>query len=258
VNLPKGEITMSEQTFENVWFLPDENRWSDKNFLAYKDKGKLIVRDDSLEFQGNQERVVITRIRRVSFGKQGRDFVNNWVKIEYSDDPTLPAVFFADGSSLGYGGIFGGTKRIFNSVQLIVKMNSATNSPSASAKKEANNTLKLLETTPPPVDPKLATNLSNKPGNSRMGAVAGSVTAFITIVLAQFMAIGGYWSVQLLCFAVFGAFIFGMPIGGIGGVTFGRIWNHPIAAIIGGITAVSIIAPCLLAIFSYCGFLGGC
>ncbi len=73
---------MPEQIFKNVWYLPDENTWSDLNLLAYRDTGILIVRDGSLEFQGAKGRVVITSIRRVSFGKQGRDFVNNWVKIE--------------------------------------------------------------------------------------------------------------------------------------------------------------------------------
>jgi len=112
---------MPSQTFETVWYLPDENRWRDMNLLAFRDVGKLIVRDDSLEFQGKKEKVVITHVRRISFGKQGRDFVNNWVKIEYGDGPVFSTAFFADGSWLGWGGIFGGTRRILDAVQRLVR-----------------------------------------------------------------------------------------------------------------------------------------
>jgi hypothetical protein len=56
------------------------------------------------EVQSRKEKVCITDVRKVSYGKEGRDFVNNRVKIEY-------------GSWLGLGGIFGGTKRILNEVR---------------------------------------------------------------------------------------------------------------------------------------------
>jgi len=103
--------------FDSIWYLPDENRWRDVNVLAYRDKGKLTVSENSIEFRGGKETVVITDIKRVTFGKQGRDFVNNWVKIEYGDSSTPTVAFFADGSLLGWGGIFGGTKKILEAVQ---------------------------------------------------------------------------------------------------------------------------------------------
>jgi hypothetical protein len=105
------------RTFDKVWYLPDENRWADLNPVAFNDVGRLIVHSDSIVFQGRHETVVITQIRRVSYGKQGRDFVNNWVKIEYGDGPTLSTAFFADGSLLGWGGVLGGNKRILRAVR---------------------------------------------------------------------------------------------------------------------------------------------
>ncbi len=108
---------MSTRTFPTVWFLPAENRWRDLNILAMRDRGSLTLHDDFLEFVGKKETVVVRKVTDVSFGKQGRDFVNNWVKIEYGDDETA---FFADGSYFGWGGIFGGTRALLRAVQVLI------------------------------------------------------------------------------------------------------------------------------------------
>jgi hypothetical protein len=105
---------MARSTFGNVWYLPEENRWRDMNMLAMRDAGTLVVSDDSLEFHGRKYKEYITDVKRISYGKQGKDFVNNWVKIEYGDGKTA---FFADGGWLGWSGIFGGTKRILDAVR---------------------------------------------------------------------------------------------------------------------------------------------
>jgi hypothetical protein len=108
---------MAARTFDSVWYLPHENTWRDFHMLAYRDKGKLTVGERSIEFMGGKETVIITNIQRVTFGKQGRDFVNNWVKIEYGDRTTPSVAFFADGSLRGWGGIFGGTKRLLKALE---------------------------------------------------------------------------------------------------------------------------------------------
>ena len=105
-----------------MWFLPSENRWRDLNLLAYRDVGQLTVGDSSIEFKSGSRTVVINQIRNVSYGKQGRDFVNNWVRVEYEEDGTLTTAFFADGSMRGWGGIFGGTKRILQAVKRVPKV----------------------------------------------------------------------------------------------------------------------------------------
>ena len=108
---------MAIETFTRVWFLPDENRWRDGNFLAFRAIGTLTVERDRLEFQTKTEKVIIAAVKRVTFGKQGRDWVNNWVKVEYGNDTAISTAFFADGSWLGWGGIFGGTRRILTAVE---------------------------------------------------------------------------------------------------------------------------------------------
>ena len=104
---------MTQQIFDDIWFLPNENTWSELNPLAYRDKGRLIVSESSLEFRGNKATLTVTGISRVSFERQGRDFINKWVKIEYGNPVAPSTVFFADGGMLGWKGIFGGTKKLF-------------------------------------------------------------------------------------------------------------------------------------------------
>ena len=48
---------------------------------------------------------------------QGRDFTNNWLKIEYGDSSKPSVAFFAGGNMLGWGGIFAGTRRLLEAVR---------------------------------------------------------------------------------------------------------------------------------------------
>lgn len=109
----KGRMKSVKKIFGKVWYLSKENKVSDLKLCAWQDSGTLTVGEDSLEFAGKKETVTITDIQKITFGKQGRDFINNWVRIEYQNGHKA---FFADGSLLGYGGILGGTKKIFNAV----------------------------------------------------------------------------------------------------------------------------------------------
>lgn len=112
---------MQEVQFEKVWYRPDESRWRDMEVVAFKDSGRLVVRADSLEFYGKANHVLVAGARSVALVKQGRDFVNDWVRIEYGDPAAPATAFFADGSWLGWGGILGGTRRIYDAVRHIAR-----------------------------------------------------------------------------------------------------------------------------------------
>ena len=103
--------------FDPIWYLPSENTWRDLNLLAFRDSGRLTIGEGTVEFLGKKEHVVLTDLRRVSIGKQGRDFVNDWVRVEYGDPASPSTAFFADGSLLGWGGVFGGTRRLYALIQ---------------------------------------------------------------------------------------------------------------------------------------------
>ncbi len=107
---------MPHQVFDNVWYSP-RKKWHDLHLLAYRDVGKLTIKEKSIEFQGRGHTLVLENVRRILYGKQGRDFVNNWVRVEYGDVESPSTALFADGSTMGWGGVLGGTKRIFEAAK---------------------------------------------------------------------------------------------------------------------------------------------
>ncbi|NHA04496.1 hypothetical protein G7092_11845 [Mucilaginibacter sp. HC2] len=98
----------------NVWYLSSENTRQKKQVMAMDDIGILNISPGILSFRGTKTEIVITEIISISYGKQGRDFINNWVKVEYyGSNGELSRAYFADGNNRGWSGIFGGTKNIF-------------------------------------------------------------------------------------------------------------------------------------------------
>jgi hypothetical protein len=85
--------------------------------LAYDEVGKLAVSDTQIVFQSGTRTIVIDQIRQVSYGKQGRDFINDWVKVEYIIGGAPQIAFFADGGSLGWDGVRGGTAKLFQAMK---------------------------------------------------------------------------------------------------------------------------------------------
>ncbi len=101
---------MEKRTFTEVWYRSSKTLWPG---LAFTDIGTLVINENSVEFRGRQTTIKIANIQKASYRRQGIDLVNNWVKLEYDDGRKA---FFADGTRLGWGGIFGGTKRIFKAI----------------------------------------------------------------------------------------------------------------------------------------------
>jgi len=108
--------SMTIHTFDNVWYSP-RKRWYDLHLLAYRDVGRLTIEEKSLEFQGPRQTLLVETVLCVSYGKQGRDFVNNWVIVDYRDGVSTSTALFADGNMAGWSGVLGGTKRIFDAAR---------------------------------------------------------------------------------------------------------------------------------------------
>lgn len=97
--------------------------------------------------------------------------------------------------------------------------------------------------------------------NFGRGALTGIGIIFIAIILTQFYVLGSYWFDGIVFFpiiAIIGAFVLGLPTGGLGGLILGSIWKSPKAAIVGGAIAALILSPILFELFSSCALLGGC
>jgi len=109
---------MTPEVFNEVWFTPARKWWNLK-LLAYEDVGVLTVREKSLEFFGRNTTLTIEGIQRVVYGRHGRDFINDWVIIDYFDGAKLNTACFADASQIGWGGVVGGTRRILDAVSKI-------------------------------------------------------------------------------------------------------------------------------------------
>lgn len=105
----------SKYNFQNIWYLPSANTWKDFQMLAMKDIGCLMIETNGIAFKGNNSEFIINKLSSITYGKQGRDFINNWVKIEYYDlKDELQEAYSADGNNRGWSGIFGGTKKLYN------------------------------------------------------------------------------------------------------------------------------------------------
>ena len=98
---------MSSQSFSEIWYRPDEKNLFD--LLAYKDMGRLTIDHCRIIYSGRKERLTITRILKLDYCKIGRDFINNWVKIDYEAEGDRRSAYFADGGWMGWRGILGGT-----------------------------------------------------------------------------------------------------------------------------------------------------
>jgi TIR domain len=110
---------METQTFSTVWYISRENVINEMKVLAFDDTGILTITNDFIDYKGGKYKVKIPKlsVKFISMGKQGRDFVNNWVKILYVEQDKVRTAFFADGSGAGWGGMFGGTKAMIRALE---------------------------------------------------------------------------------------------------------------------------------------------
>lgn len=123
-NQVRPEINLSQRQgppgvfeIDRAYYLSRPNSWWRFKLLAYDEVGKLAVSDTQIVFQSGTRTIVIDQIRQVSYGKQGRDFINDWVKVEYIIGGAPQIAFFADGGSLGWDGVRGGTAKLFQAMK---------------------------------------------------------------------------------------------------------------------------------------------
>lgn len=103
-----------EASFSKIWFLESENTFENFKLSSMDDVGELRCTEGELFFKGKAKAKSIRNIKSLSFCKQGRDFVNNWIRITFDEyETSSKSVYVAGGRFLGWAGILGGTKRMY-------------------------------------------------------------------------------------------------------------------------------------------------
>jgi hypothetical protein len=115
---PRLEIS-GGWAIKNVWYLPAERGVANPALPTYNDVGVLHIGDDAVVFDGERQ-IVIENPRLVTYSRQGSNLINNWVKVVYGSGETPEVALFADGRFGGWGGLLGGTKRIFEAIEPLV------------------------------------------------------------------------------------------------------------------------------------------
>jgi len=105
-----------------VWYRSKKKSWHDFHVVSWEDVGRLVLSEEGIDFFGTRATVTIRHVKSVSYGRQGRDFTKNWVHIEYTEDTIPKTALFADGRLLGWLGIFGGTRVMYESIRRFVLM----------------------------------------------------------------------------------------------------------------------------------------
>ncbi len=104
------------RSFTKVWY---SRMKTSPTIPVYDDRGKLIIWDDSLEFQGKKGQLLIQDVRKISLRNLHMtpfDF-NTWVVVEYGVESDISTALFIDGRWLGWASVFGGTRNIFDAVR---------------------------------------------------------------------------------------------------------------------------------------------
>ena len=113
---------MSSKVFRGIWYRSKPSKEQTLKDAFDRERGKLVITDQEVIFKTEEMNLQISNILNVSFGLQGTDPVNSWVKISYLEGEEKKVAFFADGKLFGYSGFFGGTWRIFKSLGHLVNL----------------------------------------------------------------------------------------------------------------------------------------
>jgi hypothetical protein len=103
---------MARSAFPSIWLTTEPPQ---TGFPAKKHRGALKLDANGVRFTSPNYSLTIPpgQWDLIGFGKAGTDFFNSWVHIRFIDDTGAPGeAYLNDGRFAGWGGIFGGAKRL--------------------------------------------------------------------------------------------------------------------------------------------------
>ena len=101
----------SNRTYRSVWYRSAPATESTSANPFTRERGRLVVEADGLRFEGASTQLVLRGIEAVEYGVHGT-MTNPSVHVRYRDGDEARSAWFTDGAWAGYGGMFGGTRRL--------------------------------------------------------------------------------------------------------------------------------------------------
>lgn len=97
--------------FNGIWYRTKPVTESSKADPFIRERGRLVVEQDAIRFEGPKTNVVLRGIEAVEYGVHG-SMTNPSVHVRYRDGGEARSAWLTDGGMGGYAGMFGGTRRL--------------------------------------------------------------------------------------------------------------------------------------------------
>lgn len=94
-------MEIQERVFTEMWL---RERVPRPSLDAFDDTevGTLRVARGHLSFKANARTFEVLNITAVRYGREGHDFINRWIRVEYVDGPHSHRVYLKDGAWRGW------------------------------------------------------------------------------------------------------------------------------------------------------------
>jgi hypothetical protein len=109
-------VNGDQMWFNSVWY----RKIGKRAFFEFapQDMGTLSIVEGRLEFTGKLIALSGMKVIEANLVKIAGDFWNPWVKVVLeSPNSRIQEAYFADGTYMGWSGIFGGTRRISEAIK---------------------------------------------------------------------------------------------------------------------------------------------
>jgi hypothetical protein len=102
-------------TFDSIWYREKPATESTRADPFVRERGRLVVENDALHFEGKKMKLAIRDIEAVEYGVFGT-MSNPSVQVRYRDGEEVRHAWFTDGRLGGYWGMFVGTRQLAQSL----------------------------------------------------------------------------------------------------------------------------------------------
>jgi hypothetical protein len=99
------------RTYDSIWYRAKPATESTRADPFTRERGRLVVEEDAVRFQGKTANLVLRNIEAVEYGVHGT-MTNPSIHVRYREDGEARSAWFTDGGMGGYAGMFGGTRRL--------------------------------------------------------------------------------------------------------------------------------------------------